>query len=80
MHQVISVIVHGVPSLFLTLILLCPQRLAYSPDMPVGDAAKLYWHFFRVDQSGAAGVIITIFLYAVLFLLSITVLSIYLLR
>uniref|UniRef100_A0A3Q1IUV5 Uncharacterized protein n=1 Tax=Anabas testudineus TaxID=64144 RepID=A0A3Q1IUV5_ANATE len=55
-------------------------RLAYSPDMPVGDAAKLYWHFFRVDQSGAAGVIITIFLYAVLFLLSITVLSIYLLR
>ncbi|XP_045920958.1 uncharacterized protein ofcc1 [Micropterus dolomieu] len=55
-------------------------HLAYSPDTPVGDAAKLYWHFYRADQSGAAGVIITLFLYAVLFLLSITILSIYLLR
>uniref|UniRef100_A0A3B5ABF3 Orofacial cleft 1 candidate 1 n=1 Tax=Stegastes partitus TaxID=144197 RepID=A0A3B5ABF3_9TELE len=55
-------------------------RLAYSPDAPVADAAKLYWHFYRVDRSGAAGVIITLFLYAVLFLLSITILSIYLLR
>ncbi|KAG8009381.1 Orofacial cleft 1 candidate gene 1 protein-like protein, partial [Nibea albiflora] len=55
-------------------------RLAYSPDTPVGDAAKLYWHFHRADQSGAAGVIITLFLYAVLFLLSITILFIYLLR
>lgn len=59
---------------------LSPQRLAYSPGTPVGDAAKLYWHFFRADQSGAAGVIITLFLYAVLSLLSITILSIYLLR
>nr|XP_046227443.1 uncharacterized protein ofcc1 isoform X2 [Scatophagus argus] len=55
-------------------------RLAYSPDTPVGDAAKLYWHFYRADQSGAAGVIITLFLYAVLFLLSVTIFSIYLLR
>ncbi|XP_044033137.1 uncharacterized protein ofcc1 isoform X8 [Siniperca chuatsi] len=55
-------------------------RLAYSPDTPVGDAAKLYWHFYRADQSGAVGAIITLFLYAVLFLLSITILSIYLLR
>ncbi|CAK6951893.1 uncharacterized protein LOC128382338 [Scomber scombrus] len=55
-------------------------RLAYSPDAPVGDAAKLYWHFYRADQSGAAGVIITLFLYAVLLLLSITILSIYILR
>ncbi|XP_034999057.2 uncharacterized protein ofcc1 [Hippoglossus stenolepis] len=55
-------------------------RLTYSPDTPVGDAAKLYWHFYRTDQSGAAGLVITLFLYAVLFLLSITILSIYLLR
>ncbi|TNN84686.1 hypothetical protein EYF80_005101 [Liparis tanakae] len=55
-------------------------RLAYSPDTPVGDAAKLYWHFHRVDQSGAAGVVITLFLYAVLFLLSITILFINILR
>ncbi|KAM8822483.1 uncharacterized protein ofcc1 isoform 2-T2 [Spinachia spinachia] len=55
-------------------------RLAYSPDTPVGDAAKLYWHFYRVDQSGAGGVIITLFLYTVLLLLSITILSINILR
>ncbi|XP_035990611.1 uncharacterized protein LOC105927223 [Fundulus heteroclitus] len=55
-------------------------RLAYSPNTPVGDAAKLYWHFYRADGSGAAGVIITLFLYAVHFLLSITILTIYLLR
>ncbi|KAF7667287.1 hypothetical protein LDENG_00067670 [Lucifuga dentata] len=55
-------------------------RLTYSPDTPVGDAAKLYWHFYWADQSGAAGVIITLFLYAVLFLLSVTILFIYLLR
>ena len=57
-----------------------PQRLTYSPDVPLADAAKLYWHFYRADQSGAAGVIITVFLYAVHFLLSITILSIYLFR
>ncbi|XP_077410665.1 uncharacterized protein LOC144040389 isoform X2 [Vanacampus margaritifer] len=55
-------------------------RLSYSPDRPVGDAAKLFWHFHRVDQSGAAGVAITVFLYAVIFLLSATILCIYLLR
>ncbi|XP_034022118.1 uncharacterized protein ofcc1 [Thalassophryne amazonica] len=55
-------------------------RLAYSPDTPVGDAAKLFWHFYRSDQSGSAGVIITLFLYAVHFLLSLTIMFIYLLR
>ncbi|KAM9713051.1 uncharacterized protein ofcc1 [Menidia menidia] len=55
-------------------------RLTYSPDVPVADAAKLYWHFYRADQSGAAGAVITVFLYAVHFLLSITILSLYLFR
>ncbi|XP_057680658.1 uncharacterized protein ofcc1 isoform X1 [Corythoichthys intestinalis] len=55
-------------------------RLSYSPDRPVGDAAKLFWHFHRVDQSGAAGVAITVFLYGVIFLLSCTIFCIYLLR
>uniref|UniRef100_A0A3P8VJT8 Orofacial cleft 1 candidate gene 1 protein n=1 Tax=Cynoglossus semilaevis TaxID=244447 RepID=A0A3P8VJT8_CYNSE len=55
-------------------------HLIYSPDTPVADAAKLYWHFYRADQSGAAGVVLTLFLYIVIFLLSITILSIYLLR
>ncbi|XP_042164691.1 uncharacterized protein ofcc1 isoform X1 [Oncorhynchus tshawytscha] len=55
-------------------------RLSYSAESPVADAAKLYWHFYRTDQSGAAGVVITLFLYAILFLLSITILYLYFLR
>uniref|UniRef100_A0A674MF04 Orofacial cleft 1 candidate gene 1 protein n=1 Tax=Takifugu rubripes TaxID=31033 RepID=A0A674MF04_TAKRU len=55
-------------------------HLVYSPETPVGDAAKLYWHFYRIDQSGVSGVMITLFLYAVLFLLSGTILFIYILR
>ncbi|XP_046869986.1 uncharacterized protein LOC124462461 isoform X3 [Hypomesus transpacificus] len=55
-------------------------NLAYSPNTPVGDAAKLYWHFYRTNQSGAAGVIITLLLYTVLSLLSSTILLLYLLR
>lgn len=63
-----------------TFLIVFPQHLIYSPDTPVADAAKLYWHFYRADQSGAAGVVLTLFLYIVIFLLSITILSIYLLR
>ncbi|CAF95074.1 unnamed protein product [Tetraodon nigroviridis] len=55
-------------------------RLVYRPDTPVGDAAKLYWHFYRIDQSGVSGVMITLFLFVVLSLLSVTVLFIYVLR
>uniref|UniRef100_A0A4W5NIY0 Orofacial cleft 1 candidate gene 1 protein n=1 Tax=Hucho hucho TaxID=62062 RepID=A0A4W5NIY0_9TELE len=55
-------------------------RLSYSAESPVADAAKLYWHFYRTDQSGAAGVVITLFLYAILFLLSTTILYLYFLR
>ncbi|XP_051909950.1 uncharacterized protein ofcc1 [Hippocampus zosterae] len=55
-------------------------HLSYEPDRPVGDAAKLFWHFQRVERSGAAGVAVTVFLYAVIFLLSLTVLGVYLLR
>uniref|UniRef100_A0A3B4B564 Uncharacterized protein n=1 Tax=Periophthalmus magnuspinnatus TaxID=409849 RepID=A0A3B4B564_9GOBI len=55
-------------------------RLVYTPDTPVGDAAKLYWHFYRIDQSGVSGVVLTLFLYSVLTVLSLTVMFIYLLR
>ncbi|XP_041923944.1 uncharacterized protein ofcc1 isoform X2 [Alosa sapidissima] len=55
-------------------------RLAYSADHPVGDAAKLYWHLLKTEQSGAAGIIVTLFLYAVHFLLSLTILYIYFIR
>ncbi|XP_030622931.1 uncharacterized protein ofcc1 [Chanos chanos] len=55
-------------------------RLSYSADKPVADAAKLYWHFYRTDQSGAAGIIITLFLYTVLLVLSVTMLQIHFIR
>ncbi|XP_037389692.1 uncharacterized protein ofcc1 [Pygocentrus nattereri] len=55
-------------------------RLSYSAVQPVADAAKLYWHFHRTEQSGTAGIIITLFLYTVLFILSFTMLYVYFLR
>ncbi|XP_072306697.1 uncharacterized protein ofcc1 [Eucyclogobius newberryi] len=55
-------------------------HLVYSPETPVGDAAKLYWHFYRSDQSGVAGLVLTVFLYAVLTILSLIIMFIYLLR
>ncbi|XP_077100463.1 uncharacterized protein ofcc1 [Siphateles boraxobius] len=55
-------------------------RLSYSADEPLADAAKLYWHFFRTEQSGTAGIIITLFLYGVHGILSFTFLYVYILR
>ncbi|XP_053467431.1 uncharacterized protein ofcc1 [Ictalurus furcatus] len=55
-------------------------RLSYSAEKPVADAAKLYWHFHRLEQSGTAGILITLFLYTVLFIVSFTMLYIYFLR
>ncbi|XP_064187283.1 uncharacterized protein ofcc1 [Anguilla rostrata] len=55
-------------------------RLAYSAEQPMADAAKLYWHFHRTENSGAPGILITLFLYTVLFLCSITILYIYFFR
>ncbi|XP_058231815.1 uncharacterized protein ofcc1 [Hemibagrus wyckioides] len=55
-------------------------RLSYSAEKPVADAAKLYWHFHRLEQSGTAGILITLFLYIVLFILSFTMLYMYFLR
>lgn len=56
------------------------QRLSYSAEEPLADAAKLYWHFFRTEQSGTAGIIITLFLYGVHCILSFTFLYVYFLR
>ncbi|KAJ8277543.1 hypothetical protein GJAV_G00076420 [Gymnothorax javanicus] len=55
-------------------------RLAYRAEQPLADAAKLYWHFHRTENSGTTGILITLFLYAVLFLFSITILYTYFLR
>lgn len=32
----------------------------------VGDAFKLYWHYYNTDGSGLPGVFLTLFLYVVL--------------
>ncbi|XP_060756075.1 uncharacterized protein ofcc1 isoform X5 [Neoarius graeffei] len=55
-------------------------RLSYSAEKPVADAAKLYWHFHNMEQSSTAGILITLFLYVVLFILSFTMLYVYFLR
>ncbi|KAL0157282.1 hypothetical protein M9458_048528, partial [Cirrhinus mrigala] len=46
-------------------------------EEPLADAAKLYWHLFRTEQSGTAGIIITLFLYGVHCILSFTFLYVY---
>ncbi|XP_050954770.1 uncharacterized protein ofcc1 [Labeo rohita] len=55
-------------------------RLSYSAEEPLADAAKLYWHFFRTEQSGTAGNIITLFLYGFHCILSFTFIYVYFLR
>lgn len=56
------------------------QRLAYSVEKPIADAAKLYWVFLRSEESGVSGALITVMLYTVLFIISSTVLYLYFLR
>ncbi|XP_038666158.1 uncharacterized protein ofcc1 isoform X7 [Scyliorhinus canicula] len=55
-------------------------RLAYSTDTPIADAAKLYWLFYRTQHSGIPGILITVILYTVTFVSSITILCFYFLR
>nr|XP_009929906.1 PREDICTED: orofacial cleft 1 candidate gene 1 protein [Opisthocomus hoazin] len=55
-------------------------RLGNSVEKPIADAAKLYWVFVRAEESGIPGALITVMLYAVLFIISSTVLYLYILR
>ncbi|XP_068092985.1 uncharacterized protein [Hyperolius riggenbachi] len=55
-------------------------RLSYSAERPIADAAKLYWYFFRTDQSGTPGILITLLIYTMIFIISSSVLYIYFLR
>ncbi|XP_078396058.1 uncharacterized protein ofcc1 isoform X2 [Cetorhinus maximus] len=55
-------------------------RLAYSTDSPIADAAKLYWLFYRRQHSGIPGILITVILYIVMFIGSLTILYFYFLR
>ncbi|KAJ7338520.1 hypothetical protein JRQ81_012422 [Phrynocephalus forsythii] len=55
-------------------------RLYYTPDKPTADCAKLYWLFLRAEGSGIPGALITILLYAILFIISSTTLYLYCVR
>ncbi|XP_023567825.1 uncharacterized protein LOC101580438 [Octodon degus] len=55
-------------------------RLMQKGEAPIADAAKLYWMFVRTHQSGLLGVMITVLLYIILFIISSLILYIYCLR
>ncbi|ELW71748.1 hypothetical protein TREES_T100000135 [Tupaia chinensis] len=55
-------------------------RLTHSEETPVADAAKLYWIFIRTKQPGILGVVITVLLYTLLFIISSLILYLYYLR
>ncbi|XP_011845079.1 PREDICTED: uncharacterized protein LOC105546482 [Mandrillus leucophaeus] len=54
--------------------------LANSGETPMADAAKLYWMFVRTMQPGILGVVITVLLYILLFIISSLILYLYCLR
>lgn len=47
---------------------------------PIGDFAKLYWHFYRSQGSGLAGIFITLFLYTCIAFIVSSILYMYFLR
>lgn len=60
---------------------LAMQRWRFQYDQaPVGDAFKLYWHFYNSDGSGLPGVFLTLFLYIVLMATAVVIFYIYFLR
>ncbi|XP_046362564.2 uncharacterized protein LOC124139499 [Haliotis rufescens] len=65
----------------LTLIVDCCMQ-TYNNDStePIADAAKLYWHFYRAQGSGLAGIFITVFLYIFTSFMAGSILYMYFLR
>ncbi|XP_075172189.1 uncharacterized protein LOC142243871 [Anomaloglossus baeobatrachus] len=55
-------------------------RLSYSVEKPIADAAKLYWLFIRIEQSGTPGILITLLIYTMILIISCSILYLYLLR
>ncbi|XP_045356851.1 uncharacterized protein LOC123609868 [Leopardus geoffroyi] len=55
-------------------------RLTQNGETPVADAAKLYWVFVRTMQSGILGVMLTVLIYILLFIISSLILYLYCLR
>ena len=47
---------------------------------PIGDFAKLYWHFYRSQGSGVAGIFIPLFLYTCTAFMTSSILYMYFLR
>lgn len=52
-------------------------RYQFSATQPIGDAFKLYWHFYQTQGSGVIGVPLTIYLYALLMFVSLVILYLY---
>ncbi|XP_049510897.1 uncharacterized protein LOC125939481 [Panthera uncia] len=52
-------------------------RLTQNGETPVADAAKLYWVFVRTMQSGILGVMLTVLIYILLFIISSLILYLY---
>ncbi|XP_077125959.1 uncharacterized protein LOC143782428 isoform X1 [Ranitomeya variabilis] len=55
-------------------------RLSYSVENSIADAAKLYWFFIRIEQSGTPGILITLLIYTMILIISCSILYLYLLR
>ncbi|XP_052584416.1 uncharacterized protein LOC128103813, partial [Peromyscus californicus insignis] len=55
-------------------------RLAHNGDTAIADAAKLYWMFVRTQHPAILGVVITVVLYTLLFVISALILYLYCLR
>ncbi|KAL4837693.1 hypothetical protein H8958_008287, partial [Nasalis larvatus] len=55
-------------------------RLTNNEETLMADAAKLYWMFVRTMQPGILGVVITVLLYILLFIISSLILYLYCLR
>nr|XP_035979857.1 uncharacterized protein LOC118555715 [Halichoerus grypus] len=55
-------------------------RLTHNGETPIADAAKLYWVFVRTKHSGVLGVMLTVLIYSLLFIISSLILYLYCLR
>ena len=47
---------------------------------PIADAAKLYWHFFRLEGNGLAGIFLTLFVYFFIVFVAVACLYMYFLK
>ncbi|XP_029418683.1 orofacial cleft 1 candidate gene 1 protein [Nannospalax galili] len=55
-------------------------RLSHGEETPTADAAKLYWMLISTKQPAVLGVVITVILYILIFIISLLILYLYCLR